>query len=74
MRKTFSFNLEQNLIQRLDAIVITPVSRSDVVNDLLEYALSNQYVLEFFVNNNLNIMKSRVELLERDSKIQNNTL
>ena len=79
-RKTYSFNIEQDIISRLDAIVISPtgdgarVSRSDVLNDLLEYALQNQYVLESFVNNNLNIMKSRVDSIERESKIQINTL
>lgn len=73
-RKTYSFNIEQDIINRLDAIVISPVSRSDVLNDLLEYALNNQYVLESFVNNNLNIMKSRVDSIERESKIQINTL
>ena len=73
-RKTYSFNIEQDIISRLDAIVISPVSRSDVLNDLLEYALNNQYVLESFVNNNLNIMKSRVDTIERESKIQINTL
>lgn len=73
-RKTYSFNIEQDIISRLDAIVISPVSRSDVLNNLLEYALNNQYVLESFVNNNLNIMKSRVDSIERESKIQINTL
>ena len=66
-RKTYSFNIEQDIISRLDAIVISPVSRSDVLNDLLEYALQNKYVLESFVNNNLNIMKSRVDTIERQS-------
>ena len=73
-RKTYSFNIEQDIISRLDAIVISPVSRSDVLNDLLEYALNNQYVLESFVNNNLNIMKSRVDTIERESQLQINTL
>ena len=73
-RKTYSFNIEQDIISRLDAIVISPVSRSDVLNDLLEYALQNKYVLESFVNNNLNIMKSRVDTIERESQLQINTL
>lgn len=69
VRKTFSFNIEQDLISKLDAIVINPVSRSDVLNDLLEYALKSESYLESIVSNRLDVMRSLVDSIEHESQL-----
>ena len=66
-RKTYSFNIEVDLINRLDAIVISPVSKSDIICDLLEYALNSESYLESIVNNKLDVMKSKVDSIHQAS-------
>ena len=58
MRKIYSFNLDQDNIIRLDAIVKHPVSRSDLVNSLIEYVLQTPDILEYFVTKKLNDMQN----------------
>ena len=64
MRKTFSFNLEQDNISRLDQFVISPCSRSDLIDSLINYALQTPYVLESFVQSKLDEMKIKVESID----------
>lgn len=60
MRKIYSFNLDQDNIKRLDAIVQHPVSRSDIVDSMIEYVLQTPYILEHFVQSKLNEMQIKV--------------
>lgn len=69
VRKTFSFNLEEDFISRLDQFVIRPTSRSDILNDLIQYALDNEPYLTAIVNNKLDSIKSHVESIERESML-----
>ena len=67
MRKTFSFNLDIETINKIDQFVIKPTSRSDLIESLLTYALSNSYILTSFVQTELDKIKARVESIERES-------
>ena len=42
LKKIFSFNLKKNNIERLDLLRSEPVTRSELVDYLLEYILNQQ--------------------------------
>ncbi len=49
MRKPFLLNLDIDKVQKLDAQIIRPCSRSDVINDLIQFALDSGYVISAFI-------------------------
>lgn len=67
MRKTFSFNLDIETINKIDQFVINPCSRSDLIESILTYTLQNSYILTSFVQTELDKIKARVESIERES-------
>ena len=73
-RKTYSFNLDIDTINKIDQFVINPCSRSDLVESLLTYALQNSYILSSFVQTRLDEIKTKVDSIERVSQLQINTL
>lgn len=58
MRKKVMSYLEENLIAELDQHVIKPCTRADALNDILAYALKNYYIIDVFVKERNNTMKS----------------
>ena len=66
-RKTYSFNLDIDTINKIDQFVISPTSRSDLVESSLIYLLQNSYILTSFVQTELDKIKARVESIERES-------
>lgn len=61
MRKIISINIDIEKVQRLDQYVIRPCSRSDVINDLIGFALNSPYVIEAFVKSKLDELKIQSE-------------
>jgi len=49
VRKPISINFELDNIKQLDVFIHPPVSRSDLINDILEYMLKNPDTIKHFV-------------------------
>ena len=60
MRKIFSMNIEEQSIKNLDNFIKPPCSRSDILELLIQYALENQSMLDYFVQKKLDEIKSIV--------------
>lgn len=49
MRKKYTLNLDVDKVTALDNLIIRPCSKSDVINDLIQFALDSGYVISAFV-------------------------
>lgn len=61
MRKQTLVCFEIDLLAQFDQHIIRPCSRSDLLNDIIEYLLRNPYVIDSFVQNRNSIMQSNAE-------------
>jgi|APSaa5957512535_1039671.scaffolds.fasta_scaffold740010_1 hypothetical protein len=50
IKKPVSLNLETDKVKQLDLLIQTPVSRSDIVNDILGYLLQSPDTIKHFVS------------------------
>ena len=62
VRKIYSMNLDQDKIMRLDQMIISPCSRSDIVDDIIGFVLQSPYVIDAFIKS---------KLIEFESKVNN---
>lgn len=49
MRRPYCLNLDIDKVEKLDLQIIRPCSRSDVINDLIQFALDSGYVISAFI-------------------------
>ena len=49
MRRAYCLNLDVDKVKMLDLQIIRPCSRSDAINDLIQFALDSGYVISAFV-------------------------
>lgn len=60
MRKVITFNVEKDQLTILDSYLVAPVSRSDLMNEILSYMLTNPGTINHFVNKKLDEIKTIV--------------
>ena len=61
MRKAYCLNLDVDKIEKLDLQIIRPCSRSDVINDLIQFALDSGYVISAFIKSRNDEMLIKAE-------------
>ena len=60
-RKIYSINVSEEHIKLLDSFIINPVSRSDIIDDLIGYCLQETSIIQHFVEKNLEAMRVKTE-------------
>ena len=60
-RKPTLLNLEIEIVQKVKDKIVRPCSMSDVINDLMQYALDSGYVIDAFVKARNDEMTIRAE-------------
>ena len=61
MRKLITFNIEIESLKSLDAFVIAPCSRSDILNEIISYMLTNPETINHFVNSKMDQIKRVID-------------
>lgn len=64
-----SMNIEENILKQLDALIIAPVSRSDVLNALLQYILQQPDMITHLVKCELREIEYRIATSNSPEKI-----
>ena len=60
-RKIYSINVSEDNIKLLDSFLVKPVSRSDIVDEILGYCLQETSIIQHFVEKNLEAMRVKTE-------------
>ena len=60
-RKIYSINVNEDNIKILDSFLVSAVSRSDIIDDLIGYCLQETSIIQHFVEKNLEAMRIKVE-------------
>ena len=61
MRKLITINIDIESLKVLDSYLQVPCGRSDLLNEIISYMLTNPGTIEHFVNKKLNEVKNMLE-------------
>ncbi|HSA76377.1 MAG TPA: hypothetical protein VLE02_02415 [Nitrosarchaeum sp.] len=61
MRKPITFHIDVDTLKVLDSYVLLPCCRSDLLNEIVSYMLTNPGTINHFVNKKLNEVKNMLE-------------
>ena len=61
MRKLISFHIDADSLKVLDSYLLPPCGRSDLLNEIVGYMLTNPGTINHFVNKKINEVKTMLE-------------